>query len=90
MSIHIVCPNGHKLKIKSKYAGHSGKCPMCGSQIVIPAEDVESVQSSLLAESLLMVNPPEADCPPAAVDEVVKTCARCFTNLPGDMFVCPE
>ncbi len=36
MSIRVVCPNGHLLKIKNKYAGKAGLCPVCKARIIVP------------------------------------------------------
>ena len=36
MGIRIVCPNGHKLNIKSFLAGKRGVCPHCGAKFEIP------------------------------------------------------
>ncbi len=91
MSIRTVCPNGHKLKIKNKYAGQLGSCPMCGGRVKVPIGDVESVESSLLAKSLVMVNSPGADDSlPAKTDEVARICVTCSANVPQDMAVCPH
>lgn len=40
MGISVTCPNGHELKVKSKYAGKKGLCPKCPGKVVIdiPAE----------------------------------------------------
>ena len=41
MSIRVVCPNGHLLKIKSKYAGKAGLCPVCRAPIRVPEPEAE-------------------------------------------------
>jgi hypothetical protein len=41
MGIKIVCPNGHKLNVKSFLAGKRGVCPQCGSKFDIPADAKE-------------------------------------------------
>jgi len=91
MSIHTVCPKGHKLKLKNKYAGLLGRCPMCGSPVRVPDLNPSTAGSSLSAQSLLMAGPPvEADSLPPKTDEVAKVCAHCSANVPRDMFVCPN
>ncbi len=93
MSIRTVCPNGHKLKIKSKYAGQLGRCPMCAAPVRVPVRDPEAVESSLSAPalSILTSRTPEADYfPPAKADEVERTCVTCSKNVPNDMTVCPH
>jgi len=39
MSIEVTCPNGHWLKIKQKYAGMEGMCPICHASIRVPITD---------------------------------------------------
>lgn len=36
MSIEFACPNGHKLKVKDKYAGQTGVCPHCQARVLVP------------------------------------------------------
>lgn len=36
MSITVVCPNGHSLKVKDCCAGSSGLCPICRASIKVP------------------------------------------------------
>lgn len=82
MSIRTVCPNGHTLKIKDKYAGKLGRCPICDARVRVPVVDVESM-SSFSGESIMLASSPEADdSPPAKADEAVKTCARCSASVP--------
>lgn len=41
MGIPVECPNGHKFKVKDKYAGQKGLCPHCkGQQVVVQVPDV--------------------------------------------------
>lgn len=39
MGIRFLCPNGHKLNVKSELAGKRASCPECGAKLVIPAAD---------------------------------------------------
>lgn len=39
MPIQTICPNGHSLTIKGKYAGKEGLCPVCHSPIKVPLSD---------------------------------------------------
>ena len=36
MWVKVACANGHSLKVRTKYAGHTGKCPQCGGGVAIP------------------------------------------------------
>jgi hypothetical protein len=52
MGIRFLCPNGHKLHVKSFLAGKRGVCPKCGVGVVIPneAEPAVSVASGSVAQ----------------------------------------
>jgi hypothetical protein len=39
MSIRVVCPNGHESKIKDRYAGMRGACPICKVPLKVPEKD---------------------------------------------------
>lgn len=41
MPIEVVCPNGHQLKLKDKYAGQTGLCPQCRARIKVPVPPLE-------------------------------------------------
>jgi hypothetical protein len=43
MSIEVTCPNGHWLRIKEKYAGKQGGCPICRAPVCVPVKDNVSV-----------------------------------------------
>jgi hypothetical protein len=36
MSIHFVCPRGHKLSVPDDRAGKQGRCPVCNQRLFIP------------------------------------------------------
>lgn len=42
MGIHVRCPNGHVFKVKDKYAGKKGLCPLCDDQVVVRVPDLMS------------------------------------------------
>lgn len=44
MGIRVVCPNGHRLNLKSHLAGHRGLCPDCGARFRIPFESSDQPQ----------------------------------------------
>jgi len=44
MSIRVICPNGHDIKIKEKYAGMQGSCPICKAPIKVPIQDAYSTE----------------------------------------------
>ncbi len=42
MGIKFLCPNGHKLHVKSFLAGKRAICPQCGERVIVPAEDASN------------------------------------------------
>src|SRR6476620_884151 len=54
MGIRFLCPNGHRLNVKTFLAGKRGVCPQCGASFVIPPAD-ESTERD--------------DAPPAAIGQ---------------------
>ena len=66
MGIHIRCPNGHELNVKSHLAGKRGVCPHCGARFQIPGHShqdshpyVDPIAES--PESLWHVRPPSGE-----------------------------
>jgi hypothetical protein len=47
MGIRFLCPNGHKLNVKSDLAGKRAICPDCGAKLVVPAVGMSPSESSL-------------------------------------------
>jgi len=39
MGIKFLCPNGHKLNVKSFLSGKRAICPKCGARVVVPSVD---------------------------------------------------
>ena len=46
MGIPVKCPNGHEFKVKEKYAGKKGYCPMCPGKVAVQVPDTLSTMSS--------------------------------------------
>ena len=44
MSFDVICAGGHRLKVASRYAGKTIRCPKCSAAIDIP--ELDSVQAS--------------------------------------------
>ena len=104
MSIRVVCPNGHALKIKDKYAGKAGLCPICKARIKVPVPQVdvlpedsimdilqphESGLSGLALEVPDFGNDPADRWPGAEKDQTMKLCAKCHKDIPNEVHVCP-
>jgi hypothetical protein len=54
MGIRFLCPNGHKLNVKTELAGKRAVCPECGAKLMIPAASAP-------------LSAPSSGMPPAAV-----------------------
>ena len=95
MSIKVTCPNGHELKIKNKYAGRKGRCPMCKARIKIPVPEQEiagglvrgiidpekSALSGIALDVWEFIDPPE---------ETMAICQKCYKEIPDSARVCPH
>jgi hypothetical protein len=44
MGIRFLCPNGHKLNVKTFLAGKRAICPDCGARVLVPNAPQQSVQ----------------------------------------------
>jgi hypothetical protein len=43
MGIKFLCPNGHKLHVKSFLSGKKAICPKCGARVTVPEADANTV-----------------------------------------------
>lgn len=44
MGIKFLCPNGHKLHVKSFLASQRGVCPKCGEKFLVPAQSLPDIR----------------------------------------------
>ncbi|MEL6107552.1 MAG: hypothetical protein AAFU85_16045 [Planctomycetota bacterium] len=47
MAIEATCPNGHRLRIKSHWAGRAGRCPTCNASMRVPRRNAISDAEAL-------------------------------------------
>src|SRR5881394_3663104 len=52
MWVQVTCPNGHVLRVQSKYAGKTGTCPDCKQQVMVP-DLTEIIAMETLGDSVL-------------------------------------
>lgn len=71
MSIEVTCANGHRLRLKDKYAGKSGLCPHCHVRIAVPLRNEDVLE--ILGEWEPPPTPPAPEPSPAAEDDDVLT-----------------
>lgn len=82
MGIRFLCPNGHKLNVKTFLAGKRGVCPRCGAKFDIPTlANANTSESARLLESsqsfvVDTISPGEASsasASPSVIVEIVDT-----------------
>ncbi len=83
MSIEVVCPKGHTLKVKDRFAGQSGLCPHCKSRVEVPHH--------LTDESVLDIvgdyQPPSAAAKPQWEEEEEVESASVIDDAPSSTAV---
>jgi hypothetical protein len=50
MGIRFLCPNGHKLNVKSFLAGKRAICPQCGVKVLVPNQAEPTTEPSRTAD----------------------------------------
>ena len=60
MSIQVVCPNGHVLKVADEYAGKTGLCPVCKSRVKVPTPSEEQLSEDAIMNILGAYDPSKA------------------------------
>ena len=97
--IEVVCPNGHRLKVKDEFAGRTGACPICGSKVKVPQKAQTLTEDDVL--KFLGDNPPPAAEPAPATDapKIVRTdsparlpkkiCEKCHPEILAATRICP-
>jgi len=74
MGIKFLCPNGHKLNVKSYLGGKKAICPKCGARVLVPGAeqatavaDPGSVEGDSSVDSVDLSSQPHAAQPIAAM-----------------------
>ena len=68
MGIKFLCPNGHKLNVKSFLSGKKAICPQCGAKVTVPAQSQPAAGG---ADADDEVTPEDgSDVSPAAADQI--------------------
>ena len=60
MSIQVVCPNGHVLKVSDEFAGKAGLCPVCKSRVKVPKPSEEQLSDEAIMSILGTYDPSKA------------------------------
>jgi hypothetical protein len=105
MSIRVVCPNGHVLKVKDSFAGKIGLCPTCKARVEVPRPP----QGELSEDAILGILGPyvprpaspdsaRKDLRPADTPRVSETdsnsppkksCHKCNREIAAGIHICP-
>jgi hypothetical protein len=100
MSIQVVCPNGHPLKVGESSAGTMGLCPVCKARVKVPQPDARQVSEDTILDFLGPYKPDPSHEKAAITDasNVVggetkpppgKRCGRCNREIAASIHVCP-
>ncbi len=105
MSIRVVCPNGHELKVKDEFAGKAGLCPVCKTRVRVP----ESRSDEMSEDAIMSILGPHVsdDSEQISAEEVPrhlrssraakrkenappkKTCHKCNSLIATQIHICP-
>lgn len=101
MSIRVVCPNGHLLRVQESSAGKTGLCPVCRALVRVPEPAAPAAVSEDAILGFLGPQQPkpapvakpaqEAAAKPATEGHVPpkKSCDRCNEEIPAGTHICP-
>jgi hypothetical protein len=65
MGIRFLCPNGHKLNVKSFLAGKKAFCPVCGVRLTVPRESTLPAKHPKHEAGVEAEKPAAANSPPS-------------------------
>ena len=104
MSIRVICPNGHRLKVNDSLAGKVGLCPTCKARVEVPQP-----RHGELSEDAIMgiLGPPDEEFSQRAAAQqeappVVsspegegnsppkKSCFKCNREISAGIHICPH
>jgi hypothetical protein len=103
MSIKVVCPNGHALKVKDDLAGKMGLCPVCKARVQVPALRPQAISEDAILDLMGTAEVPARSAPearesPAAAPGIarkdgqappMKTCTKCNQRISALIHICP-
>jgi hypothetical protein len=104
MSIRVVCPNGHALKIKEEFAGKLGLCPVCKAQVHVPALQTPDLSEDAILDIMGKGGPAPrsaADTKRSPVPVLAgqgkkdrqappkKSCSKCNREIVAGIHICP-
>jgi len=106
MSIRVVCPNGHVLKVKETLAGKTGLCPHCKARVEVPRLDQDDMSEDAILGLLEAAGPPPKDgandsrrpAPLGSTSKAassgnsppMKSCHKCHQEIEAGIHICPH
>jgi len=98
MSIRVVCPNGHTLKVRDSFAGKVGLCPTCKARVEVPQarEDIsEDAIMCILGPHVTSDERPERVSSHQAAHRdrnltPKKSCHQCNRQISAAIHICPH
>ena len=100
MSIQVVCPNGHVLRVRDCFAGKVGLCPVCKAQVTVPKPD-DSLSEDEIIDVLGPHDPSQSgtgstiignrsgDHTVAGPSPPKKSCSKCNREISAGTHICP-
>ena len=106
MSIEVVCPSGHVLHVKDKFAGKAGLCPICRARVEVPLPAL--ISDDEIANLLTQPADDASDVHSHVMDQKLsdsssvslvgssilnqrtKTCPKCKSEVPRTYDLCPH
>ncbi|MGI6414246.1 MAG: hypothetical protein ACOX1P_01145 [Thermoguttaceae bacterium] len=101
MSIKVVCPNGHVLRVKDSLAGKTGLCPTCKARVSVPEPETSSMDESAIlsilgpyepgkaVRSLTTTNPFEEEVQRRPAKKEMRRCIHCEKEIEAETHICP-
>lgn len=97
--IEVMCPHGHRLKVREEYGGRTGACPVCGARVKVP-ERKQSLSDDEILKLLGEAPPPGTENPTPETTESTdaapppprlpkKICEKCHREILAATRICP-
>lgn len=93
MLIHFVCGNGHRLRVRDKYAGRQVVCPKCQDRVVVPSAQGRKVSDSSIVALMPRVDPQQTVVTrsrPTVAPPRLRTCPKCRQAMSIKLQICPH
>ncbi len=105
MAIHVICPNGHALRLNDSMAGRTGRCPVCHATVQVPNRPENGLSEDAILDLLGPVDSPSPEAQEIRVDQVpdegimqslgfsgprTRICEKCNQEIDFGSKVCPH